>query len=222
MWSLPANLNGLHAVEEKCRTEAIALVARYPDLQEQLALIERAMDALIVVSRRRTENEDEETIRLLGLRLLNDCAAALKLLLGGYAQAAAMALRDVLETGFLVAYLTAEPNRIPQWRSADDRSLETDFAPAQIRKAFDDSDGFKSGRQAARSAVVCAMAIHPTFRGFRLLAPEGHGLQGGPFTDRRIFASLLKEMTLIVCATVPPVIQFFTDELKAAHRVSNR
>ncbi len=217
MWSPPANLIRLHAVEERCRAEALALIASDADLQKQLVLIERAMDALIVTARRSTESENEETVQLLALRLLSDCAAALKLLLGGYAQASAMALRDVLETGYLVTYLAEDPCRIPMWRKADSRSLETDFAPAVIRKALDKPNGFRDGQRAARYAVLCKMALHPTFESFRLLAPDGQRCHGGPFTDRRILTGVLKEMALIVCAVVPVVIAFFPEDRRKIH-----
>jgi hypothetical protein len=217
MWSPPANLLRLHAVEEKCRAEAFALIGRDVDLQKQLLLVERAMDALIVTARRSTDSEDEATVQLLALRLLNDCSAALKLLLGGYAQASAMALRDILETGYLVAYLTADPSRIPLWRKADQKSLETDFASAVIRQALDKPNGFRDGQRAARYAVLCKLAIHPTFESFRLLTPEGQRCHGGPFTDQRVFSGLLKEMALIVCAAVPVVLAFFPEKKRQVH-----
>ena len=217
MWSPPANLIRLHAIEERCRAEALALIARDADLQKQLVLVERAMDALIVTARRPTDSENEETVQLLALRLLSDCSAALKLLLGGYAQASAMALRDIMETGYLVAYLAEDPSRIPLWRKADGRSLETDFAPAVIRKALDKPNGFRDGQRAARHAVLCKMAIHPTFESFRLLTPDGQRCHGGPFTDRRIFTGLIREMALIVCAVAPAVIAFFPEERRQVH-----
>lgn len=136
-----------------------------------------------------------------------------------------MALRDVLETGFLVAYLVGEQGLISVWRKSDDRARKTKFAPSMVRDALEGRDGFKDGKRAKHYAVFCNMASHPTFPGFQLLAPEGQGCQGGPFTDRRILGGLLDEMSIVVCAAMPALVAFFPPrgkvELEAKLRAMN-
>ena len=126
-----------------------------------------------------------------------------------------MSLRDVLETEFLMAYLTREGDLISVWHKSDDDIHKTKFPPWKIRKALDVRDGFKEGKRAEHYAVLCKMASHPTFLGFRLLAPEGRGCQGGPFTDRRILGGLLEEMAIVVCAAMPTLVAFFPPRNKA-------
>ena len=50
--------------------------------------------------------QDELTVQLLGIRLFNASASALKLLLSGYYQTAALQERDLLEMAFLLDLFT--------------------------------------------------------------------------------------------------------------------
>jgi hypothetical protein len=67
-------------------------------------------------------NDDELTLQLLGIRLFNAAGAALKLALSGYYQKGFDARRDILETGFLVDYLTTFPEKIAEWKAANKRT----------------------------------------------------------------------------------------------------
>ena len=59
------------------------------------------------------DGSDQETIQLLGIRLFNGIASALRLITGGYFQTAAMIQRDLLETVFLITYLRVHPRENP-------------------------------------------------------------------------------------------------------------
>lgn len=218
MWSLPTNLIALHAVEEACRAEAVALIAESADLQSHVAFVEAAMSALVTFTQQgANDGEDEETMQLLGLRLLNHCAAAQKLLLSGYGQTSAMVMRDIMETGFLVAYLAGSPALITEWRNSDDRLRKKKFSARAVRVALDDRDGFKDQMRALHYGILCEMASHPAFKGFQLLHPEGQGIKAGPFIDRRIFSGLVDEMARVVVGAVPFLISFFLSGSKTEH-----
>ena len=80
------------------------------------------MDVLNLLSMNppRGEDENAKAVRLLGMRLFNGCAAAFQLMVSGYYQSAAMVMRDLLETAFLLGYFRHNPGKISDWRIAND------------------------------------------------------------------------------------------------------
>lgn len=80
-----------------------------------------------------TEDQDQLVIQLLGIRLFNGAAAALKQLLSGYYQVTVSSVRDVLETANLVDYFTIDPSLVSKWRTADDKERWKQFKPAVVR-----------------------------------------------------------------------------------------
>ena len=87
---IPENFISLHRHEEELRRQSIAAVEASPDLLLHAEALEGAMNALDHFTRGySTDDQDKLTIQLLGIRLFNTSASALKLLLSGYYQTAA-------------------------------------------------------------------------------------------------------------------------------------
>ncbi len=98
----PENLGRLHDHEELLRAQAVTVVSENSRLLLHLAVAEQAMDLLDVFRQISTDDEDLKVVQILGLRIFNAIASAIKLMLSGYSQTSTMLLRDILETVFLV------------------------------------------------------------------------------------------------------------------------
>src|SRR2546430_3631458 len=87
-------------------------------------------------------SEDELTLQYLGIRLFNAAGVSVKLALSGYYQKAFDQVRDVIETYFLVDYLSTYPDEIDEWKRADRKKLTWYFSPARIRNELDKRDRY--------------------------------------------------------------------------------
>jgi hypothetical protein len=208
---LPDNLEFLYSGEEFLRSQSLEAINNNEDLSRHVALIERAMGMLNMFSEKPEgqEADDAQTIRLLGIRLFNGCGAALRLLMSGYYQNAAMIMRDLLETVFLLSYLDHKPDQIGAWRAADKAARLKNFGPAKIRIALDERDGFKEKKREANYNLLCELAAHPTYMGFRMLAPRGRDHHCGPFFDFTALEALIGELVRLAIQGAQNYALFF-------------
>lgn len=190
------NLRTLHGEEEKLRERSLALINQRPELFDHLAIVAEAMDVIWAFSHDHTrESEDELTIQFFGIRLFNATAASIKLALSGYYQKAFDQVRDVIETGFLVDYLTTHPSEIATWRAADKKGRKKRFGPDTIRKALDQRDGYTGEKRKMIYDLISEVASHASFKGFALLANKDTNLgEMGPFFDETKLAAWLQEL----------------------------
>lgn len=181
------NLDSLHAFEEKLRAEHKALVQTREDLSDHVGLVKSAMNILhALIKEHEHRSDDELTLQLLGVRLFNTLAASIKLAHAGYYQNAFSALRDFLESYFLLDYLVAHPQEIAAWRVADKKILKNRYGPAAIRQALDKRDGLTQAKRKELYDLMSHVATHATPSGFRLAAKDGLG-EIGPFFDESKF-----------------------------------
>ena len=76
---LPENFDCLHAGEELIRTKSVDAIEASADLLLHALVIESAMDLLDYFARNyKHDADDQHTIQLLGIRLFNGAASALK------------------------------------------------------------------------------------------------------------------------------------------------
>ena len=187
------NLDSLHAFEEKLRAEHKALVQTSEGLTDHVVLVKSAMNILQAFTKEHEHRSDDElTLQLLGLRLFNTIAASIKLAYAGYYQNAFSALRDFLESYFLLDYLVEHPQEIAIWRVADKKTLKNRYGPAAIRQALDKRDGLTQAKRKQLYDLMSHMATHATPSGFRLAAKDGLG-EIGPFFDRDKFQAWVEE-----------------------------
>ncbi len=214
---IPENLELLHTGEEIVRSKSLKAIAGDEDLSRHVAVIEKAMDVLNLLSMNPPPGEDEnaKAVRLLGMRLFNGCAAAFQLTLSGYYQCAAMIMRDLLETAFLLSFFRYYPGKIPAWRTTSDAIRKKVFAPIKIRIALDERDGFTKKKRAATYELLCELASHPTYRGLQMLAPKGQAHHCGPFFDSTALKALVEEMVKLAIQAGQNYSLFFKGETKA-------
>lgn len=190
------NFRETHAHEEQLRADSMALIERTHDLAKRLALIENALVLLFVYTHdHEAENDDELTVKMLGIRLFNTATSAIKLGLSGYYQQAFSLTRDIVETGFLVDFFRTAPQQIAIWKASSDADRRKKFSPVKIRIALDERDGNKEKKREKAYATLSEYASHATYRGFHVTMKEGMG-QVGPFVDEVILRAWLEEMVL--------------------------
>jgi hypothetical protein len=156
------------------------------------------------------ENLDEEELVLqrLGIRLFNSGSCALSLLLSGYYQNAALTIRDLLETGFLVDYFRTDHSQIKVWRDSSDDGRRKNFQPWQIRDSLDKRDGFTEKKRAEAYKLLSNYASHPTHAGFKLFSPKWMS-KIGPFFDESYLKALLEELTKRLAAAADVYVRCF-------------
>ena len=103
---------GLYSGEELLRSKAIEAIVADQRLHLHLEGVEGAMNIADWLRQFETDDEDLKLIQVLGIRMFNAFGASLKLCCSGYYQNAALILRDVLETVFLVDLFRGDKSAI--------------------------------------------------------------------------------------------------------------
>jgi hypothetical protein len=125
------NLDALHRHEEQLRAQSLESINARADLRDHFQIVSESMNVIYAFSHDHEHGSDDElTLQLLGIRLFNAAGVAVKLALSGYYQKAFDALRDILETYFLVDFLTTYPDKIAEWKAADKKARIAHFGPA--------------------------------------------------------------------------------------------
>jgi hypothetical protein len=191
------NLHSLHQHEEELRAKSLEAINAQDDLREHFALISEAMNVIYAFSHDHEHASDDElTLQFLGIRLFNAAGVALKLALSGYYQKAFDAVRDILETGFLVDFLTTYPEKVAEWKAAEKRARIAHFGPGIIRNALDRRDGFTSGARKKIYDLLSEHASHASYPGFSLVTNDQNLGQVGPFFDQKKLAVCVRELTM--------------------------
>lgn len=190
--NLPRNLSRLHSGEEFLRTKALEALAD-DKLRLHAEIIEQAMNMADGLRQFETDNEDLKLIQVLGMRTFNAFGSSLKLCLSGYYQNAALILRDVLETVFLIDLFRGDRTLIVKWRNSDKATRLRDFAPVKVRIRLDNRDGFTELKRAKTYEMFSELAGHATMPSFAMLRPIGKDAQIGPFFDPTALEAVLSE-----------------------------
>lgn len=191
------NLHSLHRHEEELRSKSLASIKTSADLADHLKLVSETMNAIYAYSHDHPHQSDDElTIQLLGLRLFNAAGASIKLALSGYYQKAFDQVRDILETHFLLDYLTTYREKIPKWKAADKKTRIAKFGPGFIRTALDNRDGYTSGQRKRIYDLISEHASHASYPGFGLVMNDKNLGEVGPFFDEKKLAVWLQELAM--------------------------
>lgn len=189
----PQNLAGLHHGEEFLRGKSIEAL-KDERLRLHAEMIEQAMNVADGLRQFETDDEDLKLIQILGIRTFNAFGASLKLCLSGYYQNAALIMRDVLETAFLIDLFRGDGALIAKWRMADKAARLKDFKPVKVRTMLDTRDGFTERKRAAIYNLFSVLAGHATMESIAMLRPKGMDAQIGPFFDATALEAVLSEM----------------------------
>jgi len=192
------NLTSLHNHEEQLRASALAAIKADAALSDHWNLVAAAMNAIWAFSHDHPHgSEDELTLQYLGIRLFNAAGASIKLALSGYYQNAFHQVRDVIETYFLVDYLSRYPEKIDEWRRADRKKRMSHFGPAVIRNALDKRDSYTSGERKRIYDLISEAASHASYRGISLITTGPDNMaQVGPFFDEQKLRAWLGETAI--------------------------
>ena len=193
------NLATLHFEEERLRGVHLEQIASDEALQDHIYIIREAMNIIWALSHDHTNRDDDELVmQFLGIRLFNAAAASIKLSHGGYYQQAFSALRDFLETFFLVDYLVSFPDKIQPWKTAGEKQLRNEYGPAAIRVALDARDGFTEKKRKQVYDLISHYATHATPAGFGLVVKDNLG-EIGPFYRPEMFSAWMHEAVKMIC-----------------------
>jgi len=184
------------STSEKLRAESMGLIKADPELAKRLAIVEKAMTLIFAYTLDHTaRTDDERTVQMLGIRVFNAAASAVKLALSGYYQTAFAQTRDIMETGFLLDLFRTSPEKIATWKAADGETRRKTFSPVKVRTALDERDGDAEKKRAKQYNKLSELASHATYRGFRLTTRQGIG-ELGPFVEVMNLKAWLQEMVL--------------------------
>ena len=122
-----------------------------------------------------------------------------------------MLLRDVLETVFLMGLFRTDRLAIERWRKADAKTRRRDFAPAAVRKALDDRDGFTKRKREEMYRLFSELAGHPSMEGFAMLRPKGLDARIGPFLDPTALEATASELGRLAIQVGEQIDAFFPD-----------
>ena len=152
------------------------------------------MDLADILRQFPTDDEDLKIVQVLGIRTFNAFASAIKLMLAGYSQKAALILRDILECTFLVNLFRTDRPAISRWRIADKQARRKEFSPVRVREVLDARDGFTTKKRAELYALFSELAGHPSMLSAAMLRPRGMDVHSGPFLDPATLEAVLSEM----------------------------
>jgi hypothetical protein len=192
------NLTSLHEHEEELRARSLAAIQADAALSDHWNLVAEAMNAIYAFSHDHVHGtENELTLQYIGIRLFNAAGASIKLALSGYYQKAFGQIRDMIETSFLVDYLSTYPEKIDEWKRADKKKRMSHFGPGFIRNALDKRDGYTSGERKRIYDLFSEAASHASYSGISLTTTGPANMaQVGPFFDEKKLTVWLNEMAM--------------------------
>lgn len=166
--------------------------------EQFLRLIDLTNNALIATWNPDFNNntENELTIKYIGSRVFNAGISALHDCLSGYYQVSFSIQRDLIEIQFLLDLFRTYPEKIKEWREANDSKLKKDFGPASVRDLLDERDKFSEKKRASRYQLYCKYATHMTYAGFTLITDDTNQVELGPFYNERKLLNCMHDLAL--------------------------
>lgn len=191
---LPDKLKNLSKEEEKIKNSSIVLLKSDAVLDRRLTAYELAMDVVFsLVKDHKNRNEDELIIQYIGIRLFNALAVSLRLMLSGYYQISFALQRDIIEIYFLLDYFHYCPEKITEWKNADNDGRIANYNPGKIRGILDKRDGLINKKREKKYKMFCEYAAHVSYAGNKLVAPKGLG-ELGPFFDEKFLKGCFTDL----------------------------
>ena len=217
--SIPERLIVLHEGEEHLWRQALGVATGDARMVLHLIVIEQAMDLADLLRQHETADEDLKVVQMLGMRVFNAFGASLKLAMSGYGQNAALIMRDILETVFLLDLFRGDRTTITRWRFADKRERMKQFSPVRVREALDSRDGFTGKKRAEMYEMFSELAGHPNMHSVLMMRPRKDGnAHNGPFIEADSLRATLDEMGRLACQFGEILVPLFP----AAHAPESR
>lgn len=188
----------IRQIENATHIKSKAFLLNHEKGEQFFRLIDKTNDLLIALLNPdfNDTTEDELTLKYIGSRLLASGITSFHNGLNGYYQISFSIQRDLLETNFLLDLFRSFPERIEEWRKADDKELKEKFNPLAVRIILDERDGFKEKKRAERYQQYCKYASHMTYSGFTLLTNDLNQVEIGPFYNERKLLNCIHDVAL--------------------------
>jgi hypothetical protein len=207
------NLDRLHAKEQSLRQEALEIIQGQPKLLLHLDAIDAVMTlARLLVDYPKNE-EDFNVVKMLSVRMFNAFGASLELITTGYHQNAGLAMRDTLETLFLLDLFRTDVKAIERWRFADEVVQRKEFSPSAVRKYLNKRDGLSKSKRDETYKMFCKLATHPNMHSQHMLRPiTGGDIVMGPFMEITTLEAGLYELGKLAIQVGEIINCFFPSE----------
>lgn len=179
-------------------------------LTASVDLIEKTLMADNKVRINSADNADYKAISILGYRVVNDVAAATKLLDCGYFIQAAALGRDISEVGMLALYFAEKPDKISEWRLSEKQRRKLFGRPALKSgilntKKFDFLDKYFS--------LFSGFGTHPSAASI-VAHYDGIQLQRFPYVNEKLYLDIHTDIAFLTWH----VVDAFGDTYRAIFR----
>ena len=210
----PENFDRLHQGEEFIRARSKEAIQASETLLHHFNMVADSMNLIDHFARSyRPKGDDQIIIQLLGVRLFNGSASAVRDMLAGYYQNSVMQQRDLLEVSFLLDYFRTNPSMIVEWKTSNETERSKKFGAFQVRKALDDRDAFTERKREAHYKLLCNLGAHASYQGFQMLQPVAGGdAHCGPYFAEPALNAAAGELAKIAVGAAGTFTMFFSAE----------
>jgi len=167
-------------------------------LLEHVELIECFMDTVDLIRQSAPRTDYHFAICGLFMRCFDSAGRGLRAAMSGNYSGSAMYARDLLETMFLLSYLCDDETRPIEWLKSSPDEIRQKYAPAKIRSALDERDGFLERKREQHYKILSTLGVHPTPQSFELRRDGTRHLNSGPFKNRHLLEECIQELAKTV------------------------
>jgi hypothetical protein len=210
----PENFDLLHQGEEFIRARSKEAIQASETLLRHFNMVADSMNLIDYFARSfHHKSEDQLIVQLLGIRLFNGSASAVRDMLAGYYQNSVMQQRDLLEVSFLLDYFGTNPALIVEWKASTESERNKKFGAFQVRKSLDDRDAFTERKREAHYKLLCNLGAHASYQGFQMLQPVAGGVAHcGPYFAEPALNAAAGELAKIAVCAAGNFTMFFSAE----------
>lgn len=133
-------------------------------------------------------------IQALGVRCRNTVGACSDLMVRGYYQQAAVLVRDLLETSFLLDLFSRAPEHLRPWIELGKEAGKKNYKAVNVRVLLEALDGQKVEARQRLYDIYSTNGTHPNSDGIGLISPKGITMVG-PFSDRERLIVITYDLT---------------------------
>ena len=195
MDNFPENLNSIFREEDRIQKWARESITSDKKLLDFVNYIDTYMDSVEALRNSGTRSDAHIAYVALFIRTFNDLANCIRLSMSGYHSSAAMVLRDLLETNFLLDYLLEDESIAIQWMKASNQDFQKYFSAKTIRNALDKRDGFTTNKRAQHYWLLSSFGSHPSPQSIDLMRDGGWIIHKGPFKQITSLTQIIEEAT---------------------------
>jgi hypothetical protein len=210
----PENFDLLHQGEEFIRARSKEAIQESETLLHHFNMVAESMNLIDRFARSyRHKSEDQLIVQLLGIRMFNTSASAVRDMLAGYYQNSVMQQRDRLEVSFLLDYFHTNPALISEWKASTESERHKKFGAFQMRKSLDDRDAFTERKREAHYKLLCNLGAHASYQGFQMLQPVAGGdAHCGPYFAEPALIATAGELAKIAVGAAGNFTMFFSGD----------